>query len=345
MRDVAMLAGTSTAVVSYVVNGGPRAVAEATRLRVQDAIEKLSYQRNDLAKALVAGSSDTYGLIVPDISNPFFAGIAHALETEVFAAGKILLLGDSSESPDRERSIVRNFLQRQVDGLIYIGSDDRRHAEQIAHAGVRVVVLDRVSVESAASSVTVDNVAGARLAAEHLIGHGYQEIGLIAGPDHLLTARDRRAGWADAMHHAGLATPPANIKVGPFTKAAGADIGARWIEEGSLPRAIFASSDQQAVGLMRAASEYGVRVPGELAVVAFDGTDDSVYSFAPLTTIRQPIELIAQHAVALLLEKSPGEPVHIQCDVELVIRRSCGCNRVATRRRRAKQGGLHVEGD
>ncbi len=326
MRDVAALAGTSTAVVSYVVNDGPRSVAENTRKRVQDAIQKLDYQRNDLAKALVAGSSNTYGLVVPDISNPFFAGMAHALEAKVFAAGRTLLLGDSDEIPQRERVIVRNFLQRQVDGLIYIGSDDRAYAEQIAHAGARVVVLDRVSAESAASSVTVKNSDASRLATNHLIEHGYQQIGLLAGPATLLTARDRRAGWIEAMTAAALPIEQSHIQSGPFTKAAGVAMGTRWVETNSMPRAVFASNDQQALGLLRVAAEFNIRVPADLAIVGFDGTEDSAYSFAPLTTVRQPVELIASQAVDLLLNPAPSSPIHIQCEVELIIRQSCGCN-------------------
>ena len=325
MRDVAALAGTSTAVVSYVVNDGPRQVAEGTRLRVLGAIEKLDYRRNDLAAALVVGATDTYGLIVPDISNPFFASMAHALGAEVFAAGKILLLGDSGEDPQRERTIVEGFLQRQVDGLIYIGTDDRSHSERIAHAWGTVVMLDRVSPDSRASSVTVDNVAGSRMAVQHLIDHGYRDIGMIAGSEHLLTSQDRVTGWRDTLLANGLVPDTRWTANGQFTRETGARAISQWLTKGPLPRAVFASNDQQAVGAMQVVIEHGLRIPEDLAVVSFDGVDSLSHVTISLTTVRQPVEVIAQKAVQLLLGERHGRPMHEVVDVELVIGKSCGC--------------------
>jgi LacI family transcriptional regulator len=325
MRDVAALAGTSTAVVSYVVNDGPRRVAEETRLRVLGAIEKLDYRRNDLAAALVVGATDTYGLVVPDISNPFFASLAHALGAEVYAAGKILLLGDSGEDAQRERTIVEGFLQRQVDGLIYIGTDDRWHSERIAHACGTVVMLDRVSPDSRASSVTVDNVAGSRMAVQHLIDHGYRDIGMIAGPEHLLTSQDRVTGWRDTLFDNGLVPDTRWTASGQFTRETGARAISHWLTVGPLPRAVFASNDQQAAGAMQVLIEHGLRTPEDLAIVSFDGVDNLSHMTIPLTTVRQPVEAIAQKAVQLLLSERRGRPVHEVVDVELVIGRSCGC--------------------
>lgn len=324
-EEVARIAGTSVAVVSYVVNNGPRPVAAQTRARVLAAIEQTSYRPNGIAKALAAGSSRTYGLVVPDISNPFFAAMAHALEDEVFASGRVLLLGDSAESKEREQEIVSNFLQRQVDGLLYIGTDNHLHVEAIAKTGTPVVVLDRVGEDSLAASVVVDNVAGASAATEHLIGHGYTEIGIISGPENLSTSHDRKEGWARAMQTAGLVIRPEWCVNASFSKAAGLQVGREIFARASVPRAIFATNDQQAVGLLRAASEAGVRVPDDLAVITFDGTEDAEFSVPPLSTIRQPIEEIAKSAVGLLLDPDSFESNRITCAFELVLRRSCGC--------------------
>lgn len=326
--DVARLAGTSVAVVSYVVNNGPRPVADSTRDRVLAAIERTRYRPNGIAKALSSGATRTYGLVVPDISNPFFAAMAHAVEDEVFAADMVLLLGDSAESSEREAEILSNLQHNQVDGLLLVGIDNHPHVRSIVEQGTPVVVLDRIGDESPAASVGIDNVAAARAATEHLMGHGYPSIGMIGGPHELSTASDRRRGWSEAMTTGGLAVNEEWLREAAFSKAAGFAVGqAMFSRNGGsgLPRAFFVANDQQAIGILRAASEAGLRVPEDVAIVTFDGTDDSAYSVPPLTTIRQPIEEIARNAVALLLEPDSFTSNRITCDFELVIRRSCGC--------------------
>lgn len=323
--EVARIAGTSAAVVSYVVNNGPRPVAAHTRERVLAAIEQSGYRPNWVARALAAGSTLTYGLVVPDISNPFFAAMAHALEDEIFAAGRVLLLGNSADSKEREQEIVWNFLQRRVDGLLYIGTDNHLQIDVIAKTGTPVVVLDRISDDSPAASVVVDNELGAQAATEHLISHGYTSIGIIGGPEILSTAHDRRRGWEKAMVNAGLEIRPSWLKTAAFSKGAGLAVGREFLGQTDVPRAIFATSDEQAVGLLRAASESSVHVPEDLAIITFDGTESAEYSVPPLSTIRQPIEEIAKNAVGLLLQPDGYESNRITCEFELVLRRSCGC--------------------
>lgn len=329
--EVAKLAGTSTAVVSYVINNGPRPVSESTRSRVLAAIEQTRYRPNGIAKALAAGSSRTYGLVVPDISNPFFAAIAHAVEDEIFDAGMVLLLGDAAESKEREEEILSIFQQQQIDGLLFIGTDNHPHVQSIARTGTPVVVLDRVDEDNLAASVVVDNVAGAVAATEHLIGHGYTEIAFIGGPDGLSTSTDRKAGWLAAMTAADLAIKPEWMLEADFSKAGGLDAGRRLLGQSRLPRAVFAGNDQQAIGLLRVAYETGIRVPEDLAVFTFDGTTDAEFSAPPLSTIRQPIEEIAKSAVRLLLNPDASSSNRITCRFEVVLRRSCGCTQEKNR--------------
>jgi LacI family transcriptional regulator len=324
-EDVARLAGTSVAVVSYVVNNGPRPVATETRERVLAAIEKINYRPNGIAKALAAGTTRTKGMGVPEISNPFFSAMAHALEDIIFESGRVLLLGDSAESPEREKEILDSFLQRHVEGLLYVGIDDHTRIGGIVRSGTPVVVLDRVSPDSPAASVVVDNVGGARDATQHLIGHGHTQIGFLGGPADLSTAHDRQDGWALAMDTAGLEVRPEWCFAAPFAKRAGLEIGRQLFALATIPHAIFAASDQQAIGLLRAASEAGVRVPDDLAVFTFDGSPDSEFSIPPLSTVRQPIEEIARAAVGLLSDPTRYDSMHVTCDYELLIRRSCGC--------------------
>ena len=145
--DVAKEAGTSVAVVSYVINNGPRPVAEATRQRVLQAIKKTGYRPNGIARALASGSTQTYGLVAPDISNPFIASMAHALQREAFADGKVLLLGDAGDNSGRERELINNMLNRQVDGLIYTSVDRHPYIELIAESGTRDVGSRRCRIK------------------------------------------------------------------------------------------------------------------------------------------------------------------------------------------------------
>ena len=329
--EVARIAGTSTAVVSYVINNGPRPVSDSTRRKVLEAIEQTRYRPNGIAKALAAGSSRTFGLVVPDISNPFFAAMAHAVEDEIFDAGMVLLLGDAAESKEREEEILSIFQQQQVDGLLFIGTDNHPHVQTIARSGIPVVVLDRVDEDDLAASVVVDNVAGATAATEHLIGHGYRGIAFIGGPEGLSTSTDRKAGFTRAMAAAGIAIEPEWMLEADYSKAGGLDAGRRLLERSRRPRAVFAGNDQQAIGLLRVAYEAGIRVPDDLAVFTFDGTMDAEFSAPPLSTIRQPIEEIAKNAVRLLLNPDASSSNRITCQFELVLRRSCGCTQEKSR--------------
>ncbi|MDR5700437.1 LacI family DNA-binding transcriptional regulator [Agromyces aerolatus] len=325
-EDVAALAGTSVAVVSYVTNGGPRPVAAETRARVERAIDELGYRPNSVAKSLASGSSGALALLVPDISNSFFATMAHALEDAVTARGKVLLLGDAAESMARESELIDAFLDRQVDGLIYIGVHDRSHASKAMAAGVPLVVLDRKTSDSHASSALVDNVGGAFEATRHLIGHGYRRIGIVEGPAGISTAQDRVLGWERAMQEAGLTVQDGWRARGPFTKADGFRAGLEILGSDDAPEALFVSSEQQAIGVLLAAHKLKIHVPSDLALFSFDGTAESQFSVPPLSTVVQPFGDLANTAVDLLLDRATAPGVHVVCDFSLAIRESCGCD-------------------
>ncbi|NVN00416.1 LacI family DNA-binding transcriptional regulator [Arthrobacter sp. SDTb3-6] len=323
-EDVARHAGTSVAVVSYVVNGGPRPVSAATRERVLAAIDSVGYSPNGIAQALASGVSGAYGLIVPDISNPFFAALAHELEEAVAAQDKVLLLGDSAENKVREKTLLNLFLQRQIDGILFIGVDSDPDVSEAVRAGVQPVILDRVDRQALVSSVAVDNVAGAHAATTHLIQHGYTRIGIVAGPQNLFTATDRTLGWETAMAAARLEIEPMWRLEATFSRQGGRAAGRRLFALPQLPEAVFASNERQAIGLLAAAAEFGIRVPEDLAIITFDGTDDSEYAVPAISTVVQPLKEIAKVAVNLLA-RDPGHPVvRHECDFTLRLRPSCG---------------------
>lgn len=328
--DVARAAGTSVAVVSYVVNDGPRPVAAATRRRVLDAIETVGYSPNTIARALASGVSGAYGLIVPDISNSFFAAMAHALEEEVAALGHVLLLGDSAERKNRETELIRQFVQRNIDGILCIGIDNDPCVQIALDAAVPVVMLDRVDRVKPVSSIAIDNIAAARAATEHLVEHGHTRIGLIAGPPELSTSDDRATGWRQAMDAAGLAVDPAWRYEAAFSRAGGLGAASAIFEIGDPPDALFASNEQQAVGLVHAAAVRGIRVPDDLAVITVDGTDDSEFAHPAISTVVQPLDEIAGEAFDLLT-RQPGAALHRTCPFTLRLRESCGTHPTTTR--------------
>lgn len=216
--DVARVAGTSVAVVSYVINNGPRPVAETTRLRVLEAIEKTGYRPNDIARALASGNTLTYGLVVPDISNPFFATLAQALQREAFSHGRVLLLGDAGDDRQREHDLINHLLRRQVDGLLYTSVDRHPWFDLIRASGTPCVMIDTIDSHAGVCAIRVDERDAACQATRHLLQHGYQDIGIFVGPLTMLNAQDRLNGWRDAQMEAGIAPREEWIFEAPYTR-------------------------------------------------------------------------------------------------------------------------------
>lgn len=323
--DVARAAGTSVAVVSYVVNNGPRPVADETRQRVLAAIENTGYRPDGIARALATGSTRTYGLIVPNVANPFVASLAHAVEDEAFRRGFSLLLGDSADDKLREAELVNTFLQHQIDGLMFYGVERDHPWLDEATSKVPVVILDEPGLASDVAFVYVDERAASAAATRHLIEHGYQTIATIAGPLSQQNARDRVHGWRDALIEAGLEDHPKMLVESAFTRRGGYGAATTILSLRPRMEAVFVANEQQALGFLAAADELGVHVPDDIAIICFNGTTNAEYSIPALSTIEQPVEEIAAHAVRLLGEQTDAARRTIVCDFRLAPRRSCGC--------------------
>jgi LacI family transcriptional regulator len=277
---------------------------------------------------LASGLTGTYGLIVPDISNPFFAALAHEFEDSVSATGRVVLLGDSAESEERENDLLRTLAQRRVDGLVLVSVHDSPDLSPLTRRGVPVVLLDRVSSEDRTASVAIDNFAAAREATVHLLEHGYSSVGHIAGPSNVETARARSAGWRSALAEAGVVEQPSWSVGGPWSRRGGFEAGAELLKRENRPRSIFVSNEAQAVGVIAAAASLGLGVPGDIAIMSFDGTDSGDYVVPRLSGVVQPFVSIARAAVELLStadsRSGSGAPRHVVCDFQLRIRESCG---------------------
>jgi len=322
--DVAKAAGTSVAVVSYVMNNGPRPVAEATRLRVLEAIKQTGYRPNAVARALASGSTKTFGLIVPNISNPFVASMAHMLLQESLDHGHVMLLGDAGDDRKRELELIQGLLNRQVDGLFYTSVDRHPYIDVIQASGTPLVMLDRVEPRPGVSMLRVNEREASRQVTEHLLSHGYQQVGMISGPLEMLNAQDRIQGWRDAMAEKGLPVDEALIFPASYSRQGGYDAAKHMLASGKVPRALFTSNEGQAIGCIRAFSEHGLRVPQDVALVCFNGTDQSAFHVPTLTTVRQPLREMARSAIAML-KNWDGEAQLAEFPHHLEIGESCGC--------------------
>ncbi len=326
--EVARRAGVSAAVVSYVMNNGPRPVADATRQRVLAAVEELGYRPNGVARALRARRTWSIGLVVPDNSNPFFAQLAHAIEDETFARGYSLLVGNASGDSARVESYLRTFQDRQVDGLIVVTNGPTDDLTRTYEGRVPlVVVVDQPVRGLAASTVKVDNSEGARLATEHLVSHGFTRIACVAGLRESEPSQERFVGWQAAMKDAGLAAPDSLVRWAEFNLAGGRSAGHSLLGGKNRPEAIFCATDLQAIGVLRAAADIGVSVPDELAVIGFDGIEEASYTVPRLATVAQPVGDMARRSVELLLRSGDEtkEEVHEIFPLSLVRRGTCGC--------------------
>ena len=320
--DVAKLAGVSSAVVSYVVNDGPRPVAEKTAKRVRDAMDKLGYVPNASARALRRGKTETIGLIIGDSLNPFFVQYTFELVTAAAARGKQILIGDSRQSPEVEKAILDEMVARQVDGLLFASPFANHDSAELL--GIPTVLIDCPGPIPGKLTVGSGAEAGAQEVVAHLISHGRKRVGFIIGDHGFGNPDPRERGWRSALGAAGL-TPGPIARV-PFSREGGYAAALALLDEDPNLDALFASNDLQAIGALRALNERGVRVPHDLAVASFDGTKESEFSWPPLTVAKQQLDLLAAGAIDLLESPARGTGRHLQIDTLLLRRRSCGCD-------------------
>jgi LacI family transcriptional regulator len=322
--DVARLAKTSTAVVSYVINNGPRQVSEERRRRVLAAMAALDYYPNAHARSLAATETRTIGMIVPNISNAYFSELALAVEDEAVADGRLLFLGNSSEDSEREIAYLQSFIQQRVDGILIVGVTQTSTIDTARRAGIPVVIVDRELGEPDVTTVSIDHRTSSRIATQHLLDHGHSTIACVIGPEHLSVAEQRLEGWADAIAAAGAASGP--VVRTAFSIDGGREAFAQLGADGSLPTAVFVATDDQARGMIAAAHDAGVAVPEELAIVSIDGTREGAQGSPSLTAVRQPYRRLAQVALGALRDGDTGGSArHVYVDSELVVGRSCGC--------------------
>lgn len=319
LLDVARVSGTSVGTVSRVINNSPQ-VSEKARARVMAAIEALDYTPNSTARSLRTARTMLAALIVPDITNGFYGSLARAISEHLAAHHYGLVLADTAESLEKERAALEQFVDRGVDGIIIAPTTTTQSIS--LRRDVPLLTIDR-HVEGV-PGVSSDNCAGAKIAVEYLTSLGHRRIGIILGPDSSSSSRDRRRGYDEALTEHGLDDEELAVS-GPYTFDQGEAAMRSLLTRTNPPTAVIASSDAQAVGALHACVLDGVRVPTDVSLCGFDGTE-LVSKLSPeLTSVRQPIDAMAERAVELLTARlHTGESIaSVSLPTSLVLGGSC----------------------
>jgi DNA-binding LacI/PurR family transcriptional regulator len=306
---VAAEAGVGVGTVSRVLNGSPSVSAD-TRRRVLEAIATLDYQPSPAARALSTGRTSAIGVVAPFFTQPSvierLRGVSHTLANE----GYQLILHDV-ERPDQRRALFRSLAARgRIDGLLAISLAPTEGEERrLQRAGVPVVLVDRD--HPTLPCITIDDVEGGRMAAEHLLALGHRRIAFLGDEEANLFGFDssahRREGFQAAMGAAGVPVPPEWMMRRPHGRDAARVAAAELLAQDTRPTAVFATSDVQAIGVLEAAQAAGVPVPEQLSVIGFDNVEAAGYT--GLTTVAQPLEEIGSLGADLLLRAVSGEAV------------------------------------
>ena len=307
--DVARHAGVSVAVVSYVVNNGPRPVSADKRARVESAIHALGYRRDEVAASLSSRRSHIIGLLLPDAAHPYFADIARRIEDVAFALGYIVLVGNAADDRAREARHLATFIAHRVAGVIAIladlASDLPVEIEQLRD---RIVLLDRIPHGWTGNAVAVDNRHGGRLAADRLLKKGRRKFLIVSGPPGFAHMNERVDGFLETLPEsceARVCNTPG------FTFQAGATAIAESLASFD-PDGVFCCSDTLAIGALAGLARMGRRVPDDVAVIGYDDVAQSALTVPSLTSVAQPTQAMAEQAVSLLLNQGAPCPPRLE---------------------------------
>jgi len=324
IHDVAAMADVSPTTISRYLNNRIDLPKETTK-RIDQAILALDYRPNLIAKRLSLGRTETIGLVTPEFGNPFFAGLAAAVEDEAEKHGYSVLMSSTQGLRDRELKALLRLKDRHVDGLIMMTSQpDDGSLKDMVNRHSNVVIIDEDVPGIHAPRLFVENEVGARLATDHLIKMGHRRIAHIGGPVGLLSGQERAHGFRTAMDEAGLVPDQNLIIAGDYTPEFGAQAMEQILAGPVRPTAIFAGSDALILGILRVLRAHCLSVPEDMSLVGFDDSPFSEFMAPPLTTIRQPIEAMGRagfKALFGLFTQQAHEPVR-RFPVTLIERQS-----------------------
>ena len=325
MRDVARLAGVSIQTVSAVVNNKPDITLE-TRTRVLAAIKQLDYRPYSVARSLRTRQTRTIALVVSNIASVAIAAIASAAEAHAHSFGYSLILYNTHNDVERETDYFNAAVQKWVDGVVFIPAKGQLGRLDILQAaGIPSVAIDRIPDNYRGPAVMLDNIKAGRLAGDHLMDLGHRHVAHIGGPMEIRLARERFAGFQQALAARGLRPDSCAVQEGIFKCEHGYTAMQRLLAHQPRPTAVFAANDLIAIGAMHAVDEAGWRVPQDISIVGVDDIQVAAFQTPPLTTVRQPFTELATLGVQLLLDILAGKELaqtQIVIEPTLIVRRS-----------------------
>jgi DNA-binding LacI/PurR family transcriptional regulator len=331
VKEVARRAGVSVGTVSNVLNR-PEFVAPETRQRVLDAIDALGFVRNEAARHLRTGRSNTVGLVVLDVANPFFTDVAWGADSMVHEMGSTLILCHSAEDAEREARHLAMLEEQRVQGVLITPVDSGTpHIDRLIAHGIPVVLVDRAGRRHQCS-VAVNDELGGRLAVDHLVERGHRNVAFVGGPFSIQQVADRHRG-AQAVISDVADGHLEVIETGSLKVSDGQQAGRRLLElpAARRPTAVFCANDLLALGVLQEAVQHALRVPDDLAIVGYDDIGFAAAAAVPLSSVRQPREQLGRTAAQLLADEvnDPERHTHRQVvyEPELVIRASSAARR------------------
>ncbi|MCJ8211631.1 LacI family transcriptional regulator [Mucilaginibacter sp. RS28] len=329
LKDIAAHLGVSVALVSYVLNNKAEQarVGKEMAERIKQAAKDLNYQPNLIAKGLKSGRTKTIGLIVADISNPFFANIARVIEDEASKNGYTVIFGSSDEDAQKSMALTETLINRQVDGLIIAPAEHtQEQIENLQNRNIPIVLIDRYFPTLDTSAVYINNFGAAKSAVTHLIENGYSNVGMVTYQNQLFHVSERVRGYKAALEQRGIGFKEEWLIRANYH-------GAQNELEKHLKNiltgddavdALFFSNNSLAVACLKIIHQLGINVPDELGLVSFDGSEAFDFFYAPLTYVKQDISRIGAAAVQLLLKQfTPAhEPEKIEIPATLIVQKS-----------------------
>lgn len=322
LADVAERAGVSTSTASRALNGHA-GLAPATRAAVERAAAQLNFQPSALARSLRTQQTFTVGFVVPDVSSPFYAAALKGAQRTLEHEGYRVMLMDASLDVERELAALETLLSHQVDGLLVASSGMSQTMFDEAVEGTPAIFFDGVVEGTGDGTVTLDNVRGIELLVEHLVGHGHERIALLAGSQQESAGAERLRAFRAAID-----VDERYVKVCEWAIADGRRAALELLDDEQRATAVLASSVELALGFMSAAAARDVRIPDDVALVAFDDPYFGDLLEPPLTAVAYDPFLVGEQAAELLVDaiRAGGDPQDVRVPVTLVRRRSCGCN-------------------
>lgn len=306
--EVAKRAGVSIGTVSNVIRGTAR-VSQELRERVTAVIREVGYYPGSVANHLKIRQTCMLGMILPDITNPFFPAIMRGAEDRAFERGYLLVTANTDEQIAREQQIVSALRSRRVDGILLAAASgkDTQHIREAIQAGISVVCLDRAAAGVDTDAVLLDNVRGGQRCVRHLIRSGYRDIAIITGPLGVQSARERYQGYQDALRDAEIELSQGMILEGDYRKESGYRLGKKIAKMRRRPSAVFVCNGVMTLGVLEALEEMGIQCPQDIALATFDDLPGSHLFHARLTTVVQPSYEIGSRAATILIDRVEGK--------------------------------------